>query len=348
MYTAPRKRTLGFTLVELLVVIAIIGVLVALLLPAVQAAREAARRSSCQNNLKQIALAAHNFHDTRLKFPYGILRSDGCFVPDDPGLIFPNNPSTNPNRRYALMHQLLPYIEQDNLWQQWDHFSYTSNERVPATPTGVRFAPGTFVSKVVNTMVCPSNPAGPLSQPTSPTPPGRYFITSYYGNGGTRSYPRCPGCSAPTCIATRPSLKTYNGDGVFYRNRANKMADILDGTANTLFFGERYFFDPIFDQVTGDKIADWGWVWFGGEGDAHLGTSVAINFKLPANFSSLGGSQQTILFEDRINAYGSGHPGGANFALCDGSVRFIAQTISPLTFLALGTKQGSETIPGNF
>ena len=239
------------------------------------------------------------------------------------------------------MHQLLPFIEQDNLWQQWDHFSYTSNERVPATPTGVQFAQGTFVSKVVKTLICPSNPAGPLSVNFTPANSGRYFITSYYGNGGTRSYPRNN--------ATRPSLITYGGNGVFYRNKAYKMADILDGTSNTLFFGERHFFDPIFDSspVIGDKIADWGWVWFGGEADAHLGTSVPINFRLPANFDTLSGGQQQILFEDRINAYGSGHPGGANFALCDGSIRFIAQTISPVTFIGLGTRAGTE-VPGNF
>jgi prepilin-type processing-associated H-X9-DG protein len=250
------------------------------------------------------------------------------------------------------MHQLLPYIEQDNLWQRWDHFNYGFNERFPATAAGVQFAPGSFSNSVVKTLICPSNPGGPLSVPNNPAQAGRYFITSYYGNGGTRSYPRCPGCSAgsnpPQCNPTRPSLFTFGGNGVFYRNKATKMADILDGTANTLFFGERYFFDPIFDRDSGDKITDWGWTWFGGEADAHLGTSVPINFKLPVNFLSLGGAQQTILFEDRINAYGSGHPGGANFALCDGSTRFISQTISPVTFLAAGTKQGGEVVPGDF
>jgi len=338
MNASPRKRPLGFTLVELLVVIAIIGVLVALLLPAVQAAREAARRSSCQNNLKQIALGAHNFHDTYLKFPYGILRHDGSFPADDNLFLYPNFNTTgtnNPRRRYALMHQLLSFIEQNNLWQKWDHFDYSINERFPATPAGVQFAPGSFSNSVVKTLVCPSNPAGPLSQPNAGTPPGRYFITSYYGNGGTRSYPRMN--------TTRPSLWTYQGDGVFYRNKAFKMADVLDGTSNTLFFGERYFFDPVFDTSTAinDKIADWGWVWFGGEGDAHLGTSVPINYRLPLTFLT---SPTQIEFEDRINAYGSGHPGGANFALVDGSTRFIAQTLSPLTFKALGTKAGAEAV----
>ena len=331
-------RRRAFTLIELLVVIAIIAILIGLLLPAVQKVREAAARTTCSNNLKQIALAAHNFHDANGKFPYGILRSDGNFPPDEPGTLAGVNPATGltANRRYALFHQLLPYFEQENLWKQWDHFTYSNNERFPATPAGVQFAPGSFSNTTVKTMTCPSNPQGPLSQPNAGTPPGRYFITSYYGNGGTRSYPRMN--------TSRPSLWTYQGDGVFYRNKRYTIPGISDGTTNTLFFGERHFFDPVFDAspVVGDKIADWGWVWFGGEGDVHLGTSVPINFRLPANFDTLPGGTQQLLFEDRINAYGSGHTGGANFALSDASVRFIRDSIAPLTFRAMGTKAGGE------
>ncbi len=337
-----RFRRRGFTLIELLVVIAIIAILIGLLLPAVQKVREAAARATCSNNMKQMGLGSHNFHDVNLKFPYGILRADGNFPPDNPSLLWPNNPVTNPARRYGLFHQMLSFIEQDNLWQLWNHFDYGSNERFPATPAGVRFAPGAFTSRVVKTMVCPSNPGGPLSQPNAGTPPGRYFVTSYYGNAGTRSYPRQN--------ATRPSLWTFQGNGMFYRNRAFNIAGITDGTSNTLLFGERHFFDPVFDAspVVDDKIADWGWVWFGGEGDVGLGTSVPINYKLPANFATLGGGQQQLLFEDRINAYGSGHTGGANFALADGSVRFIRDSISPVTFASLGTKSGGEVVAGDY
>ncbi len=336
-----RFRRRGFTLIELLVVIAIIAILIGLLLPAVQKVREAAARATCSNNMKQLGLGAHNFHDVNLKFPYGILRADGNFPPDNPSLLWPNNPSTNPQRRYGLFHQMLSFIEQDNLWQLWNHFDYGSNERFPATPAGVRFAPGAFTSKVVKTMVCPSNPGGPLSMPVS-GPSGNYFITSYYGNAGTRSYPRMN--------TTRPSLWTYQGNGMFYRNRAFNIAAITDGTSNTLLFGERHFFDPIFDAspVVDDRIADWGWVWFAGEGDVGLGTSAPINYKLPANFATLGGGQQQLLFEDRINAYGSGHTGGANFALADGSVRFIRDSISPVTFASLGTKSGGEVVAGDY
>ena len=99
------------------------------------------------------------------------------------------------------------------------------------------------------------------------------------------------------------------------------MQAIADGTSNTLMFGERHYFDPVFDTYPSvdDRIADWGWCWFGAEADAFLGTSVPINYKLPANRHH----HRSAMFDDRINAYGSGHTGGANFALCDGSVRFI-------------------------
>jgi prepilin-type N-terminal cleavage/methylation domain-containing protein/prepilin-type processing-associated H-X9-DG protein len=332
-------RRRGFTLIELLVVIAIIAILIGLLLPAVQKVREAANRMSCTNNLKQIALAAHNFHDTNGKFPYGILRHDGAFPTDNFALLYPDGDVNGRRRRYALMHQLLAYIEQDNLWQKWDHFTFDNNKNDPPTPAGVFKGPNAFTKTIVKTLVCPSNqPGTPLNITKNPasTDLGLYFITSYYGNAGTRSYPRN--------VTGRPSLITYNGNGMFYRNRAFRIADVTDGTTNTLLFGERHFYDPVFDSdpLVDDLIADWGWVWFGGEADAHLGTSVPINFKMSA------ANVTQLTFEDRINAYGSGHTGGANFALADGSVRFIRENLSPVTFLALGTKAGGEVIANDF
>jgi prepilin-type N-terminal cleavage/methylation domain-containing protein len=345
----PVRGRPGFTLVELLVVIAIIGVLIALLLPAVQAAREAARRSSCANNLKQFGLAAHNFHDTYNVLPYGILRNQNVTGPG--GVIpagFPHpwqiegrirpNPGDYP--RYALMHQLLPYIEQDNLWQLWDHVFYTSNERDPASPSGTLFGPNAFVKKKVQTLICPSNPNAAIhvSEPFSGAV-GNYFLTSYYGSAGTRSYPRGFNAGRPTLLDFR--------DGVFDQNVRYRLAEITDGTSNTLMFGERHYYDPVFDTSPqlNDRIRDWGWVWFGGVGDAGLGTSVPINFRLPVNWTSSPNPQ--IVFEDRINAFGSGHPGGAQFTLADGSTRFISQTITPLIFRSLGTRAGGE-VAGNF
>jgi prepilin-type processing-associated H-X9-DG protein len=320
-------------LIELLVVIAIIAILIGLLLPAVQKIREAAARMSCSNNLKQLGLAAHNFHDTEGKFPYGVLRNQGPVFP---------SPESNPNRRVALFHQLLPYIEQDNLYRRWDQFNFGNNE---LDQNGVRWGPGwVFMRQPVKTLVCPSNPnaGNPINTPVNPADANRYFINSYFGNAGTRSYPRGP-------TTGRQTLADFR-DGVFDQSRQHTIPGISDGTSNTLFFGERHYFDPVFDTspVINDRIGDWGWCWFGAVGDAGLGTSVPINFRLPANFGPLSAAQQQVLFEDRINAFGSGHSGGANFALCDGSVRFIRDAISPLTFRALGTRVGGEVIGNDF
>jgi Protein of unknown function (DUF1559) len=213
---------------SLLVVIAIIAILIGLLLPAVQKVREAANRMKCTNQLKQIALAAHSIHDTEGKFPYGILRAVGNFPPDNPLLLWPNNPNTNPARRYSLFHQLLPYLEQDNLWRQWDHFTYSNDERYPPDPAGTFNHPQAFTKQFVKTMVCPSNmPSQPINIPVlGASHDGLYFLTSYCGNAGTRSYPRQN--------TSRLSLWTYQGDGMSYRNRRFGIADATDGTANTL------------------------------------------------------------------------------------------------------------------
>jgi prepilin-type processing-associated H-X9-DG protein len=207
---------------------------------------------------------------------------------------------------------------------------------------GVSFGPGWyFLKQTVPTLACPSQPISDhRSQPSSGTP-GLYALTSYYGAAGTRSYPRR--------ATDRPALSQFR-DGVFDQNRRHKIESISDGSSNTLMFGERHYFDPVFDSspIIGDRIADWGWLWFGAQGDAFLGCNVRINFKLPADFDARPPAEQQLLFEDRINAYGSGHSGGANFTLGDGSVRFIRDTISPVTFLGLGTRANGEILGNDY
>jgi hypothetical protein len=317
----------------------------------VQAAREAARRMSCSNNLKQLALATHLVHDKDKKLPYGALRSQPAPFP------YPGNEQLSPTgapKRFGLMHQLLPFIEQDNLWQRWDQFNFNNNRQDPATApiwTGNH-----FMKQVVNTMVCPSNPMkgsyhNKSADPAAPEN-GQYFLGHYFGAAGRRGYNRGPTGRPSLFNPLAPAVPDANvpaggaADGVFNQNQRFGFGEIVDGTSNTLLLGERKYFDPIHDVQTTSKIQDWGWVWFGASADCFLGTSTPINFMLPVNFTGGCSANATNvqLCEDRYNAYGSMHPGGSQFALSDGSVRFISDTISPVTFIGLGSRAGSETL----
>lgn len=359
MRLRSKSASSGFTLVELLVVIAIIGVMVGLLLPAVQAAREAARRMSCSNNLKQLALASHNFHDTFKKFPYGMLRADGN------GWGHPEWGTPQQSRRYALMHQLMPYCEQTAFWDNWDQMNFNNNrlsnprfggDGTTMDPTNGTSAVGQILSE---TLRCPSNP-GPLWNIShSPTGNGVYARGDYFGCAGQRGYPGYvdsrpslwypfgPGTDYPRIPGSRGSAASARANGMFSRCIQYAMRDCLDGTSNTILLGERSYFDPLFDQCgplrsppTSTMIGNWGWVWFGAEGNVFLGTGVPINFKIRtcADFND------PLRYDDRINAFGSQHPGGCGVAMTDGSVRFLSESISAITFNAMGTRAGSEAI----
>src|SRR5262249_11340599 len=118
----------------------------------------------------------------------------------------------------------------------------------------------------------------------------------------------------------------------YYNHPGIRIADITDGTTNTLLLGERDHLDPIYDQYSADILHHWAWAYYASNaGDVFNGTSVPINFKLPTNFPTLTSNQQKLLVVQRRSNFGSGHPGGANFAMADGSVRFIQQSISPVT-----------------
>ena len=327
----------GFTLVELLVVIAIIGILIALLLPAVQSAREAARRTECTNNLKQIALAAHNYHDALRSFPPGMLLSQ-------------HDPSRNRYRGASLFVLLLPYLEQGNLHDQWDF----------ADPNG-NFGGGleSRAAKGPN-LLCPSEPESenPLyySSRLTGSSTDRYIkVTSYAGNAGTRSY--------------HPASGFLMTDGVFFmagpgslpepNQKPVRLADVTDGTSNTLFFGERSRHDPNYDTFAAQGW-DWEFHFYGNwaatssSGVAHvtLSTYAPINYRLPLDFDNRAGASPPAdsdtdfeyYIDLRVCAFGSSHPGGANLATCDGSVRFFSETIPLMTLRALSTRQGAEVV----
>jgi len=310
----------AFTLVELLVVIAIIGVLVALLLPAVQAAREAARRSKCSNNFKQLGIAVHNYHDSLGSFP--------------PGMAYWATPTRRGNSLYAF---LLPYLEQNGLNLAWDWSNPRNNVSTTTTPKTTHH--------VLPILVCPSDP---IPNPTVEFVNSMagvtevYALTSYGGNAGRRGFSP-PSAGAPTNPPTQ--------DGVFYVNSRIGFKDVTDGTSGTLLFGERLHRDREYDALAPgantDPIVKKGWWATSGNyvfgiGDVTLSAWVPINYLHPA-----GAALDTAAIEKRICAFGSMHPGGANFGLVDGSVRFISATTPLAQLQAVSTRSGGEVV-GDF
>jgi len=287
----------GFTLIELLVVIAIIAVLVGLLLPAVQAARASAARMKCQNNLKQIGIGLHLFHDSYQRFPAGLMvqsgdfstgECEGCAPPPIPGLYG------------SWLTWILPYVDQGDLWSQV-YPKLTEDEQ------GFDNGTGSLAATVISLYICPSDY---VPQQTVSYDGSQYFgVNSYFGNAGT--YAGVTGASL---------------NGVLYYNSSVRIDEVsaLHGTTNTFMAGERYSLDP---GDTGAVLPSWrGWAWtdWNASGDSLCDTSWQMN-------SAIGGSASNptpISVDDRKSNFGSGHTGGANFLMCDGSVHFVSQGIS--------------------
>jgi prepilin-type N-terminal cleavage/methylation domain-containing protein/prepilin-type processing-associated H-X9-DG protein len=315
-----RSRRAGFTLIELLVVIAIIAILIGLLLPAVQKVREAAARMSCSNNLHQLALAAHNYHD-----------ANGFFAPawrnPTPFTTFTNviqdPPLLDAPRFTNCLIELLPYIEQDNLQKNWNWTDINAN----------RGPDGSVSSQVVKIFLCPSSPLAP--QPKATVSGNVYGLNSYAGVAGRYSFRAFVG-----------SAFTISNDGIFYINSRVKMTAITDGTSNTFLFGERYHRDPNFDRMyTNFPIIGWsGWAWCdqgNAIGDFLVGAAQPINWMIPDSATGPNSSSNPWV-QQRLSTMGSGHTGGANVAMADGSVRFVRDSV-PLPILqAFCTRAGSE------
>jgi len=316
-----RRRLHGFTLVELLVVIAIIGVLVALLLPAVQAAREAARRASCSNNLKQIGLALHNYHDVQLTFPSGWL----------------DNPLVN-EEGWGWSALMLPYIEQGPLHGNLgvnharlvDQLSSLNGANGPAVAAAAR--------TVLKVFICPTD---------SGHQAGLVHTNRHFGGGvgfGLAGFPgntALPGVSNYMGVAGhRDVVNAAPNTGILFGNcmgntticpnqtsTAVRLADVLDGTSNTLMVGER------------DSRNCRSGTWLGvrnTQGTNERGVSAVIGHSHPKlNQKVLPATGGIAWDEPRIGCaegFSSLHPGGAQFAAADGSVKFISETIQHFWF----------------
>lgn len=291
----------GFTLIELLVVIAIIAVLIALLLPAVQQAREAARRSSCQNNLKQLGLALHNYHDTYNLFPMGYV--------DVPALIGGNNGG------WSWQAQILPQLEQGNISNS---ISFNLRPHGPAAIAGTNSA---FTSKPLAVFSCPSDPKPPTS-PIHNTGSASYqaelATSSYCGVLGPFDAVGCAGSGA----ARTPQARHI---GMFTTNTCRTMGSLSDGTSNTIVVGE-VTWGPELGESENQYL--YGSVKANGEADcSNAANNGAKGSSVYSHMRSTKAKINAPVTQDQRNFH-SRHTGGAQFLLGDGSVRFLSENIN--------------------
>jgi len=342
----PPTRRWGFTLIELLVVIAIIAILVSLLLPAVQQAREAARRTQCQNNLKQLGIAIHNFADAHEKFPVG---SESKEFPASPA--YPHN-----FYRWSVLAHLTPYLEQSNAYNSLDLdqplFAPPAFDVAAVNREGVRL--------IVPTFLCPSDQTASVSEDYS------------VGALGPTNYAGCAG----TGINGGTPFEDEDIDGTFYINSQTRFRDFTDGTSNTVIMsestlgtgdentGDSSFVDrepqtvyrytgsaPLTDSSC-ESASQWnvsnrrGFMWVNGEYRCTL-----YNHYYHPN--SLTPDCFGVSFDPdpakTYTGYGwraarSRHTGGVYVLRGDGSVRFISENISYDIWTGLATLRGGEVI----
>jgi prepilin-type N-terminal cleavage/methylation domain-containing protein len=320
-----QRRISGFTLIELLVVIAIIAILIALLLPAVQQAREAARRTQCKNNLKQFGLALHNYHDTHLMFPFGLL-CDPC--DDNCDVRFPGAGYAGYESGFSWGYYLLPFVEQTNLYNQLNSkynggSGFMSGER----NNGVGVPEGKLAISVFK---CPSSPIPPqvTALTINGTESGGFYADSVIiENRRSTMNPIMIGYATSDYKASAGwmehgmfnTLEDTVGDGT--GPACVQIRDITDGTSNTLGLGESSY--------------------FGSTDEWPLALGAAFDTEQVMGHTDANGILNTTFDDDSFFSF---HTGGAHFVFGDGSVHFISENIDAFTYFYLGERDDGQVI----
>ncbi|QEL14251.1 DUF1559 domain-containing protein [Limnoglobus roseus] len=319
MNLPPRRRS-GFTLIELLVVIAIIAILIGLLLPAVQKVREAAARAKCGNNLKQIGIGAHAYHDTQGALPYGQF---GGYANNG---ALPVGPAWAAKSCVTWQVLMLPYIEQGPSYDAIYTWALAN-----ATATPMYSAPATLIQNPYPMFTCPSDPNGVKTKPASNN---EGFHSNYAGNNGNTLF-----WDNTTAL---PKAGGKSNGGVILAGDRVRLTDIKDGTSNTLLAAEILTWTPGDDRR--------GRLFNSYQGETFFSTLNAPNtsvadaqFSCGANLPSFMPCTAVGSAQNSINSARSSHTGGVNALNSDGSLRFVRNTVDVTAWSAIGTRYGGES-----